>query len=116
MCVSGCYGQFARRKAAELEVFHSGGGGVEPSGGGGAEGEPSAKRRRVEDEGKRRREDVREGEDLIEQFLSSVRALPLGELSEEEVRAKLEGLKVEVLGSNNPYIQAIVESCTSSTQ
>lgn len=106
-----CLGQFARQKAAELEVFHSTSRVLDE--------EPSAKRRCVEgedDEAKRRREQVREGEKLIGEFLSKVGSLPLETLSEEEVRGRLEGLREEVLRRNNPYIQAILDSCQSSMQ
>ena len=53
---------------------------------------------------------MEEGERLIEGFLSGVRSLPLDQLSEDEVKTKLEEMREEVLRHDNPYIKAIVSS------
>ena len=66
--------------------------------------EPSAKRRRL---------DVQEGEVLIGQFMSQAKSL-LDNPDETEVVARLEALKEEILSKGNPYIQAIVSSCSDS--
>ena len=109
---------FAKQKAAELEIFHSYGDKGECScfmywvvygwkdechwtG----EGEPSAKRKKTE---------MEEGEKIIADFLAETQELAdrqkRKEISKGQVEQRLEEMRKEVLASGNSYIQTIVAS------
>ncbi|MBN3320286.1 MSH2 protein, partial [Atractosteus spatula] len=83
----------AKEKALELEEFQH----VERS----DEGEegPAAKRSLL---------DRQEGEKLIEDFLSKVKALPVSDMSEEEIKEELKKMKAEILTKNNGFVNEIV--------
>ena len=100
--------QFARRKAAELEMFHCPGQGAITEGGREEEeekGGPAAKRRCEEGEGG----EAEEGEILIRGFLGAVRDLPLGSMSGADVRSRLEGMKEELLAKKNSFVASLLE-------
>ena len=109
--------EFAKQKAAELEVFHCYGDCGEPEYKASlanlvkslrteGDGEPAAKRRKTEAE---------EGEKIIADFLSHANELfdrhKKAEISKEQVQQRLEEMKEEVLASGNSYIKTLVASC-----
>ena len=110
---------FAKQKAAELEIFYGDNGECThthkymdlplhcmtitllP----GSDGEPLAKRKKVE---------AGEGEKMISEFLSQAEQLfdgqRRGEVGREEVEQQLDTMKKEILASENPYIRNILAS------
>ncbi|WAR07851.1 MSH2-like protein [Mya arenaria] len=88
--------EFAREKACELEDYQCVSlTGTDLEG----DGEPAVKKRKLVKQ---------EGEELISGFLSQVRALPMGSLSDQELEEKVAALKADVLAKNNSYIADIL--------
>ncbi|XP_059841688.1 DNA mismatch repair protein Msh2 [Hypanus sabinus] len=85
--------QNAKDKALELEEFQNTGKTEESEEG------PLAKKSRQEKQ---------DGERIIADFLASIKALPICDLSEKQVKQKLMMLKSEVLAQNNSFINEIV--------
>ena len=132
--------QFAKQKAAELEVFHSpavGPGKRRRREGGenvmetenndsstedstlstnGSSFSPPAKRPRSDTEGGGGGGgEMEEGQKLIEEFMRDVRSLPLRDLSPADLKQRLEGMREKVLATGNSYVLAIAHSCNNST-
>ncbi|XP_077977328.1 DNA mismatch repair protein Msh2-like [Glandiceps talaboti] len=87
---------FAKQKAAELEDYQS----ISLSDSG-LEGqdEPAAKKRRLAKE---------DGEEIIKDFLSKVKALPLATMTTKEALEEIDKLKSDVKAKNNPYVEDIL--------
>ena len=86
--------QFARQKAAELEVFRLPG------------EEPPKKKQRVEGGGGGGGEE--EGEKEVDRFLAAVSCLPLDELGEEAARERLAEMVAQLSSSPSPHVRAII--------
>ncbi|OWF42758.1 DNA mismatch repair protein Msh2 [Mizuhopecten yessoensis] len=87
--------EFAKNKASELEDFQNvclSGTDLE------GDSEPAVKKRKLVKE---------EGEDIIKDFLSKVKKLPLSSLSPDEAIAELNKLKACVKEKNNPYVEDV---------
>ncbi|XP_078085784.1 DNA mismatch repair protein Msh2 isoform X1 [Mustelus asterias] len=91
--------QSAKNKAMELEEFQTTGNSEDSDEG------PAAKKSRQEKQ---------DGERIIAEFLSNVRALPFTDMSEEDVKQKLMKLKSEVLAQNNGFINEMISRPTVS--
>ncbi|CAC5426826.1 MSH2 [Mytilus coruscus] len=87
---------FAKKKASELEDFQS----ISLIGTG-LEGndEPAVKKRKLVKE---------EGEEIIEEFLKKVKALPIDSLSEGDLSKEMNKLKDSVKSKNNPYVNDVL--------
>ncbi|GCB61633.1 hypothetical protein scyTo_0012953 [Scyliorhinus torazame] len=85
--------QSAKEKAMELEAFQTIGNSEDSDEG------PAAKKSRQEKQ---------DGERIIAEFLSKIRALPITDMSEEDLKQKLMKLKSEVLAQNNGFINEII--------
>uniref|UniRef100_A0A4W3GY48 DNA mismatch repair protein n=1 Tax=Callorhinchus milii TaxID=7868 RepID=A0A4W3GY48_CALMI len=57
---------------------------------------------------KKSRQDKKDGEKIIADFLSDVKALPMTDASDEEMKRELVRLKSEVLAKNNHFVQGIL--------
>ena len=57
---------------------------------------------------KRRKLEKAEGEELIAGFLEQVKAMPVSDMSEEEVMRKLQELKQQVLSRNNTFVADVL--------
>ncbi|XP_014768650.1 DNA mismatch repair protein Msh2 [Octopus bimaculoides] len=88
--------EFAKNKAKELEDFQS----VDLQGTDMAgDDEPAVKKRKSEKQ---------EGERIIEDFLKSVKNLPLDTLTNEQLKSEISNLKAGVESKNNLYIKDIL--------
>ncbi|XP_052811979.1 DNA mismatch repair protein Msh2-like [Mya arenaria] len=88
--------EFAREKACELEDYQCVSlTGTDLEG----DGEPAVKKRKLVKQ---------EGEELISGFLTQVRSLPMGSLSDQELEEKVAALRADVLAKNNSYIADIL--------
>ncbi|XP_060078247.1 DNA mismatch repair protein Msh2-like [Ylistrum balloti] len=88
--------EFAKNKASELEDFQNvclSGTDLE------GDSEPAVKKRKLVKE---------EGEEIIKDFLSKVKKLPLSSLSPEDAITELNKLKACVKEKNNPYVEDVI--------
>ena len=53
---------------------------------------------------------TQEGEELVRKYLQQVKALPVAEMSDEELEREMERLKEDVLSRGNAHIQALLSS------
>ncbi|XP_048457093.1 DNA mismatch repair protein Msh2 [Rhincodon typus] len=91
--------QSAKDKAMELEEFQNIGNSEDSEEG------PAAKKSRQEKQ---------DGERIIAEFLSNIKALPITKMSEEDIKQELMKLKSEVLAQNNGFINEIISRSTFS--
>jgi len=86
--------EFAQQKASELEDYQSVTG-TEMEG----DDEPAAKKRKLAEQ---------EGKEIISEFLSQVKQLPLTTLSSEKALEELNKLKEGVRAKNNTYVDDVL--------
>uniref|UniRef100_A0A3Q2QZV7 DNA mismatch repair protein Msh2 n=1 Tax=Fundulus heteroclitus TaxID=8078 RepID=A0A3Q2QZV7_FUNHE len=55
--------------------------------------------------------ELEQEEDLIQDFLQKVKALPVAAMTEEEVKAELRRMKQDLVAKNNTYITEILSRC-----
>uniref|UniRef100_A0A8D0CGM9 DNA mismatch repair protein n=1 Tax=Scleropages formosus TaxID=113540 RepID=A0A8D0CGM9_SCLFO len=83
----------AQQKALELEEFQ------DVTWVGNEDSGPDAKRRCLERQ---------EGEKIIEDFLTKVKALPTSHMSDQDIKEELKKLKAQVVAKNNSFVNEIV--------
>ncbi|KPP57691.1 hypothetical protein Z043_124561 [Scleropages formosus] len=87
----------AQQKALELEEFQ------DVTWVGNEDSGPDAKRRCLERQ---------EGEKIIEDFLTKVKALPTSHMSDQDIKEELKKLKAQVVAKNNSFVNEIVSRST----
>ncbi|KAL4232768.1 MutS-like protein [Mactra antiquata] len=88
--------EFAKKKACELEDYQC----ISLSGTDlDGDEEPAVKKRKMMKQ---------EGEDLIKDFISKVKALPLSSLSDDDIVKQIETMKSELRDKNNSYVEDIL--------
>ena len=55
---------------------------------------------------------LQEGEEIIQDFLSKVKKIPVSDMTEEQVLAEVMKLKDEVNAKGNPYIKDVLSRGT----
>jgi DNA mismatch repair protein MSH2 len=88
--------QFAKVKANDLEDYQTISHTMEE---GDADGASDAKKRRLTKQ---------HGEEIINDFLTKIKALPVGNMSPGQLKAEISKLRNEVAASDNPFIQDIL--------
>lgn len=87
--------EFSKKKAAELEDFQS----VELETSLKGDDEPAVKKRKMEKE---------EGVEIIQNFLDSVKKLPISSMSDKDILSKMKEMKQQVLDQNNAFVRDVL--------